>query len=307
MAVRLTSVGIAVLDLVLLVDELPRAARKYLARDRLTVLGGMAANAAAAAARLGAAARLVSRIGRDPPGALILAELEALGVPTEAVERVAGLASSLSAVLVDPAGERLLVNHSDPSLLEDAPAPATAALGAFDALLVDGRWPRAAVAALRTARERGVPGLADLDHAMAEPWAGELLATASHLCWSRDGLERWTGAADPAAGLARIEARSPARLAVTLGSEGVLLREAGRTAHLPAFAVRAVDTLGAGDTFHGALATALGERRGWREALRFAAAAAAIRCGRPSGRAAFPTSGEVLELLAAHPDPEADR
>ncbi len=305
MTVRLTSVGIAVLDLVLFVDELPRAARKHLARERRTVLGGMAANAAAAAARLGARARLVSRVGDDPPGALIRAELAALGVLSDAVERVAGLASALSAVLVDPAGERLLVNHGDPALFEDAPAPAEAALGAFDVLLVDGRWPRAAVAALEAARARGLPGLADLDHPMAEPWAGRVLATASHLCFSRDGLERWTGAREPEAGLRAIAARSPAELAVTLGGEGVLLRTAHGFRHLPAFPVRAVDTLGAGDTFHGALATALGEGRPWEDALRFAAAAAAIRCTRPSGRDAFPTRAEVLALLGAQPEIEA--
>jgi sulfofructose kinase len=305
-AVRIACVGIAVLDHVFRVDELPRAPSKHLARGLQTVLGGMAANAAAAAARLGAEALLVSRVGSDAAGETILAELVALGVDTRAVERVAGLTSSVSAVFVDGAGERLLVNHADPRLLEDAPAPAEPLPGPVDAVLVDGRWPRAAVAALEAAAERRVPGLADLDHPMTEPWAGRLLAAASHVCFSRDGLERWSGERDPEAGLRAIAARSRAELAVTLGSEGVLFGRADRLVHLPAFPVRAVDTLGAGDTFHGALAVALAERRPWPAALRFASAAAALRCTRPSGRSAFPTRGEVLALLAAHAEPEVE-
>jgi sulfofructose kinase len=302
--VRIACVGIAVLDHVFRLDELPRAPCKHLARGLATVLGGMAANAAAAAARLGARVLLVSRVGADPAAAAILAELDALGVDARAVEQVAGLASSVSAVFVDAAGERLLVNHADPRLLEDAPAPAEPLPGPVDAVLVDGRWPRAAVAALEAAAERRIPGLADLDHPMAEPWAARLLAAASHVCFSRDGLERWSGERDPEAGLRAIAARSRAELAVTLGSEGVLFGRADRLVHLPAFPVRAVDTLGAGDTFHGALAVALGEGRDWPDALRFAAAAAALRCTRPSGRSAFPTRAEVEALLATHAAPE---
>jgi sugar/nucleoside kinase (ribokinase family) len=66
--------------------------------------------------------------------------------------------------------------------------------------------------------------------------------------------------------------------------------------------VQAVDTLGAGDVFHGALAVALAEGRAWPEALRFAAAAAAaaIKCSRPSGREAFPTRAEVERFLEEH-------
>lgn len=199
--------------------------------------------------------------------------------------------------------DRLGRPQPTPRLFEEAPAPAEPLPDRLDAVLVDGRWPRAAVAALEAARGRGIPGLADLDHPMAEPWAGRLLAAASHVCFSRDGLSRWTGEAAPEVGLERIAARTTAALAVTLGGAGALLLEDGRAMRLPAFPVRAVDTLGAGDTFHGALAVALAERRPWRPALRFAGAAAALRCARPGGRDAFPTRAEVEALLAGSDDP----
>lgn len=299
-AVRTSAVGIAVLDQVFLVPELPTRPAKYLASGYREILGGMAANAAAAAARLGARSRLVSRIGDDNVGSRIVEELRALGVLLDEVERVSGVRSSRSAVMIDGSGERLLVNYTPEELLERAPAPPISIYGEFDAVLVDGRWPAAAVRALELARSRRVPGLADLDHPMREPEATALLEAASHIAFSRDGLVRWTGEVDTLAGLAAIRQRTRADVAVTLGGNGVLFVAEDRFEHLPAFSVRAVDTLGAGDTFHGALLVALAEQQaGWREALLFAAAAAALRCARPGGRSAFPTRAAVEALLAA--------
>ncbi|MCS6781137.1 MAG: PfkB family carbohydrate kinase [Geminicoccaceae bacterium] len=299
MAVQTLAVGIAVLDQVFLVPALPTGPAKHLATGYREILGGMAANAAATAARLGARSRLLSRVGDDSAGTRIVDELAAHGVVFDDVERVAGMRSSCSAVILDASGERVLVNHAPEELLERAPAPPPSTYGAFDAVLVDGRWPAAAVRALELARSRRVPGLADLDHAMREPEATALLAAASHIAFSRDGLMRWTGETDPLAGLAAIRQRTRGALAVTLGGEGVLFVANDRLDHLPAFPVRAVDTLGAGDTFHGALLVALAEGTAWCQALRFAAAAAALRCTRPGGRRAFPSRAEVEALLAS--------
>lgn len=299
MAVQTLAVGIAVLDQVFLVPELPTRPAKHLATGYREILGGMAANAAAAAARLGARSRLLSRIGDDSAGARIAEELRTHGVVFDDVERVAGMRSSRSAVFLDGSGERVLVNHAPEDLLERAAAPPPSTYGAFDAVLVDGRWPAAAVRALELAGSRRVPGLADLDHPMREPEATALLEAASHIAFSRDGLMRWTGETDPLVGLAAVRRRTRAALAVTLGGEGLLFVGDDRLDHLPAFPVRPVDTLGAGDTFHGALLVALAEGAAWCRALRFAAAAAALRCTRPGGRSAFPSRAEVEALLAA--------
>ena len=91
-------------------------------------------------------------------------------------------------------------------------------------------------------------------------------------------------------------------LAVTLGAGGVLwLDEQDRVRRLQSFPVHAVDTLGAGDTFHGSFALALAEKMPEPEALRFASAVAAIKCSRFGGRAGVPNRAEVEEFLAAHP------
>jgi sulfofructose kinase len=90
-------------------------------------------------------------------------------------------------------------------------------------------------------------------------------------------------------------------LAVTLGARGALAVEGGTVVQLAAFAVAAVDTLAAGDTWHGALALALAEGRGEAEAMRFAAAAAAIKCTRFGGRAGIPVRAEVEAFLKERP------
>jgi sulfofructose kinase len=294
---RVLCVGIVVADLVFTFDELPRTPGKHLARGLRMVAGGMAANAAAAAARLGADAALMSRVGDDPNGTFLLGELAALGVDTNSVERAEGVPTSVSAVAVGEAGERLLLNYQDQHLLLEAPSPPAAAFGRFDATLVDTRWPAAGVEALRLARVLGVPGIADIDHALPDRWLVPNLALASHVVFSRDGLGRALGVDALERGMAEAARLSPGRIAVTLGGEGVVWLDEGAARRLPAFAVRAVDTLGAGDAFHGALAVALAEGRAWPEALRFAAAAAAIKCSRPSGRDAFPVRAEVERML----------
>ena len=128
-------------------------------------------------------------------------------------------------------------------------------------------------------------------------WLLPTLGRASHVVFSRDGLADCLGVDGIEAGLAEARRLAPGRLAVTLGGEGVVWAD-GTTLHrVPAFKVQAVDTLGAGDVFHGALTLALAERRPWAEALTFASAAAAVKCSRPSGRGSFPTRQEVERLM----------
>jgi sulfofructose kinase len=258
----------------------------------------MAANAAIAAARLGGDAALMTRVGEDANGAFALAELEAHGVDLCGAEHVRDVPTSLSAVAVGEDGERLLFNHQDRRLLLDAAAPAEGAFGRFDALLTDTRWPAAGVLGLELAAARGVPGVADIDHAIEGDWVARTLRVASHVVFSSEGLASCLGVDGLEAGIAAARGLAPGRLAVTLGGDGFVWLDGDTLRRVPAFDVRAVDTLGAGDVFHGALTLALAERRAWPEALTFAPAAAAVKCSRPSGRGSFPTREEVERMLA---------
>jgi sulfofructose kinase len=299
---KVVCVGISVFDYVFTVDRLPEAQVKHYARGRLEVTGGIAANAARAVARLGGEAALVSRVGDDLPGRAVRADLAAEGIDTSALHALAGARTSLSAVIIDPSGERMLVNDTDPRVLrglEGVPA-GTASFEGAGAVLADTRWADGARLAMAAARERGVPGVLDFDRVPDHGGTADLLALASHVVFGRQGLAAFAGTEDVGAGLrfARDVTGPAAWLAVTAGAEGAYrLDEAGDVRHLPGFAVRAVDTLGAGDIFHAAFALALAEGRPEAEAARFGNAAAALKCTRPGGGAGAPLRREVDGFL----------
>ena len=106
-----------------------------------------------------------------------------------------------------------------------------------------------------------------------------------------------TGARDIEAGLAQAGRELDGWVCVTDGAEGVLYLEHGELHRIPAFAVDAIDTLGAGDVWHGAFALRLTEGSGEAEAIRFANAVAAIKCTRFGGRDGTPTRAETERFL----------
>jgi sugar/nucleoside kinase (ribokinase family) len=293
--------GIAVEDHVYRLDRFPAPGSKTHAREYVAVGGGCAANAAVALARLGAAASLAAPLGdgagADPVGDRILARLAAAGVDCGPCVRVAGARSPISAILVDAAGERLIVNDRDERLSQARLADADTLTRGCDAMLADNRFASFVLPLCRAARERGLPVVLDGDRptVASEP----LLTVCTHVVFAADGLRATAATDDLEMGLREIAQRSAAFLAVTDGANGVLWLERGVPRRLPAFAVEAVDTLGAGDVFHGAFALALAEGRGEVEALVFASAAAAIKCTRFGGIAGAPGRAETEELLAA--------
>lgn len=290
-------VGISVRDYVFEVAGVPDVGHKGYADGFREVTGGLAANAAIAVARLGATARYVGRLGDDAAGAAILADLQAAGVDTTGVEVRPGMASPVSAVLVDRSGERTIVNHTADALFCGPDGDPIGDLAGVDAVLIDVRWPDGARRALEAAARKGIPSVFDFDRPMSHR-GDELLAGASHVAFSRPALEATAGTADPAAALASVAAGTDAWLAVTAGPDGVYWLDGETVQHLPAFQVDVVDTTGAGDVFHGALAVALAEGMTESEAVRFASAAAAVKCTRRGGGSGAPLRSEVIELLA---------
>jgi sulfofructose kinase len=120
--------------------------------------------------------------------------------------------------------------------------------------------------------------------------------------FSSEALQSTAGIADDGEALKKIAKLTPSFLAGTRGAQGTLwLDEQQNLRQTPAFPVHTVDTLGAGDVFHGAFTLRLTEGGDAREALRFAAAAAALKCTRHGGGLAAPQRIEVEELLRRHP------
>ena len=299
---RVVCVGHAALDSVYRIDAFPARPTKVTASRHDRSVGGMAANAACAIAALGGQAALWGPIGDDEIGRRIAAELQAAGVATETDFIVPGARSSHSAIIVEGSGERLIVSYRGDTL----EAPAELVKGRpIDAqvVMIDVRWAAGARCMADRARQLGIPIVLDAEMGNVE-LVRALVPLADHVIFSENGWEEWLGRmpkpAETGDVLRGLVAAGAKLAAVTLGERGVVYAAAGGAGviHLPAFPVTAVETLGAGDTFHGAFALALAEGMAIDAAMRFAAAAAALRCTRSGGRAALPTRQEVIALLA---------
>jgi len=295
-AARVICVGTAVLDHVFEAEALPAGAGKHFAQSYGARPGGPSAVAAATVARLGGAASWWGRVGDDAAGATLLDALAAAGVDVARARRVPDGRTPVSAVVIDAAGERAVVNFTDPALDSDPGFLPLEEARRAGAVLADSRWPAGAHAALAAARGAARPAVLDAD-ATPDGAAADLAPAATHVVFSAQGLAQATGKDDPAAGLAAARHLTDAVLAVTLGSEGCLYAGPDGPVRVPAFPVRAADTLGAGDVFHGAVALALAEGAGAPAALRFAAAAAACKCAAGGGLAALPDRAAVEILM----------
>lgn len=297
--VQVLSIGIAVLDEVFAIPVRIVPGEKHRAGRIDSVIGGNAANASLAIARLGGSVSLVARFGDDATGVTIRRIIEASGIDTRLSRVVAGCDSSRSAIIIEPNGDRSIFNYIDPRLPEapdwlpeNLPTTTRAVLG-------DTRWEAGARQVFMLARKAGVPAVFDGDRMPVDP---ELVDLASHTAFSAQGLAEMTGTRDLVEGLRRAARTRPNFLAVTDGSNGVHALENGLIRHYPAFPVKAVDTLGAGDVWHGAFTLALAEGMAADAAIPFASAAAAIKCTRPGGGSGAPDRREVEGFLAAHAD-----
>jgi len=281
---RLLCAGIATVDLIFGVDTLPTRPEKHRARATDLTTGGCALNAAVAAARLGGDVAFLGRIGGDAFGDLIARTLSGEGIDTALLHCDRGRPTPRSAIMVDAAGERMIVNHRDDGLFADPPSPIARD---FDAALADTRWPAGAAALLAAARARGVPGVLDAEAPVAI--ASAALDCASHIAFSEQGLADYTGIPDMAEALHDAARRHPAAwLCVTRGAAPVLALHHGTITEIQSFPVTAVDTLGAGDVWHGAFALFLGEGADETTAVRHANAVAALKTTRFGGHAATP-------------------
>lgn len=295
--VHILSIGIAVLDEVFAIPVRIVPGEKHRAGRIDSVIGGNAANASLAIARLGGSVSLIARLGDDATGAAIRAAIEASGIDTRLSRVFAGCNSSRSAIIIEPNGDRSIFNYIDPCLPEipdwlPASLPKTTR-----AVLGDTRWEAGARQLFTLARKASVPAVFDGDRMPADPG---LIDLATHAAFSAQGLMEMTGTRDLVEGLRHAARGRPDFMAVTDGSRGVYALEGGEIRHYPAFPVKAVDTLGAGDVWHGAFTLALAEGMAVDAAIPFASAAAAIKCTRPGGGSGAPDRREVADFLSAH-------
>ncbi|MFP4058834.1 MAG: PfkB family carbohydrate kinase [Candidatus Brocadiia bacterium] len=299
MASELVSIGLSVIDYLFLCEQ-PREGTFGPASDHLVQGGGLAATAAVAMARLGGRVEMWSLVGEGFAGRFILDQFRAEGVDTSQVRVCPGGRSPACAVVVDrPKAERYFtffpgrgldrsIAHLDLSRIERAKA-----------ILVDGWWPEAQLAAARRARDCRVAVCGDFER--ISDATRQLAALTDYPIYCQEAVLAYADTESPEEALRAVAELGGAVPMVTLGEQGCLWLEGGRVHRCPAFPVEVVDTTGCGDVFHGAFA--FGLARGWDvgRIARFASATAALKCRALGGRTAIPTYDHVVALLQRNP------
>ncbi len=259
--------------------------------------GGPAATAGVAAARLGMKTGFVGVVGDDEHGARIRRDLESEGIYTGAMQIRKDCSSSIAYCWIEKAtGKRSIAwargnfaeltgDEVDPDLIRKAKI-----------VHFDGHNPQGAIAAAKVARKNGV--IVSLDAGTLRPEIRELMPYVTILIASEDFARRYTGENDLEKALLKLGENGSEVTGITMGSKGSMMLENGNAVYCPAFSIKAVDTTGAGDVYHGAFAVRYFETRDIRVSMRFASAVSALKCLKPGGRTGIPTRAEVDAFLA---------
>jgi sulfofructose kinase len=296
---RILCIGMPVRDLTFRIEELPERGFKVNASHFEEICGGNALNGAIGIVRLGGRASICGPMGdaRETSSRYIFDKLALEGIDTTQIVHMPDLVTPISNIMIDPSGERTIVTFRDPELWKVKLPDPDVLLNDCSAILTENRCAEFCTDLCVEARKRGIPVIVDVDRTMS--LREGLLTASSHLVFSSEALQATAGVSDDAEALKKIARLTPSFLAGTRGAKGTLwLDDQHNLQQTPAFPVHTVDTLGAGDVFHGALALAITEKQDLREALRFASAAAALKCTRFGGAFAAPQRAEVTALLS---------
>jgi len=295
---RILCIGMPVRDLTFRVQGLPARGSKENASHFEEICGGNALNGAIGIVRLGGRASICGPMGdaRETTSRYIFEKMAAEGIETKHLVHMPGLVTPISSIMIDPSGERTIVTFRDPELWKVRLPAAATLLEGCDAILTESRCAAFCTDLCAEATRRGIPVIVDVDRAMS--LREGLFTASSHLVFSSEPLQETAGVTDDGEALRKIAKLTPSFLAGTRGAQGTIWLDEHQTLQqTPAFPVHTVDTLGAGDVFHGAFALAITEGQDLRSALRFASAAAALKCTRFGGALAAPQRAEVEALL----------
>lgn len=305
-AARVVVVGTLNVDLVWQVPAIPRPGQTIVAEKVTRQFGGKGANQAIAAARQGARVALVGAVGDDSDGRAYREHLGREGIDAGAVATIPGVATGTAHVYVDSRGENLIVVDRGANARLDV-APLAELLTASDALVVQLECAlSAAVESLRLASAAGVRSILNASPAQPDfPWGLHVIDTVivnEHECV--DCFQRSPAELAALSDRARqdfLHARRMSHLVITQGAEATLLLATTAVWRVPTYPVTPRDTVGAGDTFAGALAAQLAAGFVWERAVRHANIAAALSTLALGAQAAMPTLPAV-EAAKAYPE-----
>ena len=287
-------------DYISLLPEIPMD-HKVQILEHMIQGGGPAATATVAAARLGMKTAFISVVGDDDPGKRILKDFEAEGIETAYMTVRPGFASPIAYCWIEqPTGKRSIAwTRGNLAELDPASEVNMDLIRNAKILHLDGHNTAAALEAAKEARKSGV--LVNLDAGTLRPGVEEIMKYTDILFTSEYFARTWSGEDDLEKALVKLSRIGARVTGVTMGSKGCIAWNNGEIIRCPAFKITAVDTTGAGDTFHGAFGVRYLETGDLSESMRFASAVSALKCLKLGGRTGLPTRSQVNDFLAKNP------
>ncbi len=291
--------GCTAVDDVIYVAAYPAADMKARVLRRERHCGGLTATALVAAARLGARCAFGGVLGPDEASRFVLGHLAREGVDVSHATSRREARPIQSLIVVDEARRTRNIFFDIENVFGAPPrSPSRKQIEGCKVLFVDNFGIQGMTRAATIARSAGIPVVADFESSDGDGFQ-ELLSLVDHLILSESFALKLTGAANPAAAARSLWNPRRAVVVITSGERGCLFVDSSRhpPRRVPAFSVKALDTTGCGDVFHGAYAAALAHGTPLQERLRFASAAAALKATRHGGQQGIPTLTVVNQFL----------
>lgn len=300
---KLVVLGSINADHILNIEQFPRPGETVIGKQYKVAFGGKGANQAVAAGRSGADIAFIACVGADDIGERVRQQLASDRIDTQPIEAIADSTTGVALIFVNAEGENVIGIDAgaNAAVTPDYLARYQQKVIDADALLMQLESPlETVIAAASLAKQHQTQVI--LNPAPARELPDDLLATIDMITPNETEAQRLTGIAvnddnDAARAAQVLHDKGIATVIITLGSRGVWLSENGNGKLVPGFKVKAVDTIAAGDTFNGALVTALLEGKIMADAVRFAHAAAAIAVTRPGAQPSVPWREEIDAFL----------
>lgn len=301
---KLAVLGSINADHILNLAHFPRPGETVIGKQYQIAFGGKGANQAVAAGRAGADIAFIACVGEDDIGERVRQQLAVDRIDIAPVAVVPAMATGVAMIFVNGEGENVIGIYAgaNAALTPQRVEQHQQVIGVASALLMQLESPLESVlAAAQIAHQHDTQVI--LNPAPAAALSDELLSLIDIITPNETEAEILTGIPvknddDAARAASWLHNKGIATVLITLGSRGVWLSERGQGQRIAGFRVAAVDTIAAGDTFNGALITALLEGQPMTQAVRFAHAAAAIAVTRPGAQPSVPWREEIDRFLA---------
>ncbi|KUQ04085.1 ribokinase [Enterobacter hormaechei subsp. xiangfangensis] len=291
-------------DHILNLETFPTPGETVTGNQYQVAFGGKGANQAVAAGRSGANIAFIACTGDDDTGERVRKQLASDNIDIAPVSVVAGESTGVALIFVNAEGENVIGIHAgaNAALTTERVEAQRGIIAGAEALLMQLESPvESVLAAAKIAHENHTSVV--LNPAPARVLSEELLALVDIITPNETEAEKLTGIRvenddDAARAALALHDKGIGTVIITLGSRGVWASVNGEGRRVPGFKVKAIDTIAAGDTFNGALVTALLEGKAMDDAIRFAHAAAAIAVTRKGAQPSVPWRKEIDEFLS---------